>query len=59
VRTPNVTYYAVLMSFSFVLDTMQAQCKEVPWSAVHSKQFDIPGKCRLTHAAELFRTACV
>jgi len=24
-----------------------------------SKQFDISGKCRLTHAGELFRRACV
>ena len=28
-------------------------------SATEFKQFDTPSKCRLTDAAELFRTACV
>ena len=36
-RTPYVTYYAVFLSFSFVLDTVQAPCKDVAWSVIHSK----------------------
>ena len=37
-----MSHYSVFVSFSFVLDTMQARCKEVPWSAVQFRCTQLP-----------------
>ena len=42
VRTPNDTNYAVFNSFSFVLDTMQARCKDVHLSVVQFRCTQLP-----------------
>ena len=42
VWTPNVTYCAVFMPFSFVLHSMQAWCKDVPSSVVQLRCTRLP-----------------
>jgi len=42
VRTPNVTYYPVFMSISFVLHSMQAWCKDIPRSVVQLRCTQLP-----------------
>ena len=37
-----MSHYAVFVSFSFVLDTMRARCKEVPWSVVQFRCTQLP-----------------
>jgi len=39
---PQMSHYAVFLSFSFVLDTMQARCEEVPWSVVQFRCTQLP-----------------
>jgi len=37
-----MSHYAVFVSFSFVLDTMQARCMEVPWSVIQFRCTQLP-----------------
>jgi len=37
-----MSHYAVFISFSFVLDTIQARCQGVPWSVVQFRCTQLP-----------------
>ena len=41
-RTPNVMYYAVFVSVNFVLDTIHAWCKDIPWPVVYLRFIWLP-----------------